>query len=70
LASRIKEKPKAFYTYIKRKRVARERVGPLKDRGGNLCVKPEEISELLNEYFALVFTKRRTWWMMSLGRVC
>jgi len=33
LASRIKENPKALYTYIKSKRVARERVGPLKDGG-------------------------------------
>jgi len=32
LASRIEENPKGFYTYIKSKRVARERVGPLKDR--------------------------------------
>ena len=38
LASRIKENPKAFYSYIKSKRAARERVGPLKDRGGNLCM--------------------------------
>ena len=31
LGSRIKVNPKAFYTYIKNKRV-----GPLEDRGGNL----------------------------------
>eukprot|EP00061_Rhincodon_typus_P001961 g16259.t1 len=30
--------------------------GPLKDREGNLCVKPEEMDEVLNEYFASVFT--------------
>ena len=66
MASRIKENPKAFYTYIKSKRVARERVGPLKDRGGNLCAEPEEMGKVLNEYF--VSPKRRTWWMMSLGK--
>ena len=59
LASRIKENPKVFYPYIKSKRVARERVGPLKDRGGNLCVEPEEMGEVLNEYFASVFTKEK-----------
>ena len=46
LASRIKENPKAFYTNIKSKRIARERVGPLKDKGGNLCVEPEEMGEV------------------------
>ena len=57
LASRIKENPQDFYPDIKSKRVARDRVGSLKDRGGNLCVEPEEMGEVLNEYFASVFTK-------------
>ena len=56
MASRIKENPKAF---TKSKRVARERVGPLKDKGGNLCVEPEEMGEVLKEYFASVFTKEK-----------
>ena len=59
MASRIKENPKAFYTYIKNKRVARERVGPLKDKGGNQCVEPKEMGEVLNEYFASVFIKEK-----------
>ena len=59
MASRIKENPKAFCTYIKSMRVARERVGPLKDKGGHLCVEPEEMDEVLNEYFASVFTKEK-----------
>ena len=45
--------------YVKSKRVARERVGPLNDSGGNLCMEPEEMDEILNEYFASVFTKER-----------
>jgi len=49
-ANRIKENSKAFYTYVKSKRVARERIGPLK--GGNPCMEPEEMGEILNEYFA------------------
>ena len=49
LAGRIKENPKAFYAYIRRKRVAKERVGPLKDSGGNLCVEPDEVKDLTHE---------------------
>ena len=49
LADRIKENPMAFYTYIRNTRVARERVGPLKDKGGKLCVEPKEVGEILNE---------------------
>ena len=70
MASRIKENPKAFYTYIKSKRVARERVGPLKGREGNLCVEPEEMGELLNEYFASEFTKVKDWVDDETGEEC
>ena len=59
LASSIKENPKAFYTCIKSKRVARGSVRPLKDKGRNLCVEREEMGEVLNEYFASVFTKEK-----------
>ena len=48
MANRIKENPKAFYSYVKSKRVARERVGPLKDSGGDLCMEPEEMGKILN----------------------
>ncbi|XP_048475016.1 probable G-protein coupled receptor 139 [Rhincodon typus] len=34
-----------------------ERVGPLKDKGGNLRIELKEFAELLNEYLDLVFTK-------------
>ncbi|XP_067869988.1 uncharacterized protein [Heterodontus francisci] len=56
LADNIKKNPKRFYKYIKSKRVARERVGPLTDQCGNLRVEPQEMGEVLNEYFASVFT--------------
>ncbi|MBB6725585.1 hypothetical protein [Proteus mirabilis] len=56
LANRVKENPKGFYKYIKDKRVTRERIGPLKDQQGGLCVEPQEMGEILNEYFASVFT--------------
>ncbi|XP_059504833.1 chitin synthase chs-1-like [Stegostoma tigrinum] len=59
VANTIKENPKAFYTYMKRKRGAGESFGPLNDKGGNLSVEPEEVGELLNEYFVIVFMKEK-----------
>eukprot|EP00061_Rhincodon_typus_P015388 g43029.t1 len=59
LANWIKENPKAFYTYAKSKRVTWERVGPFKDKEGNLCVEPDDVGEVLNEYFVSVFTKEK-----------
>eukprot|EP00061_Rhincodon_typus_P008006 g30223.t1 len=57
LANRIKENITAFNTFMKSKMVDRERVGPLKNKGGNLCAEPEEVGDVLNEYFVSVFTK-------------
>eukprot|EP00061_Rhincodon_typus_P008600 g31345.t1 len=45
--------------YTRNKRVVKERVGLLKDKGGNLCVELEELSEVLNEHFTMVFTKEK-----------
>eukprot|EP00061_Rhincodon_typus_P011433 g36429.t1 len=59
LASRVKENPKTFYRYIKNKRTTREKVGPRKDKGGNLYLEAENVGEILNEYFASVFTQEK-----------
>ena len=59
LANRNKGNPKAFYACKMSKRVARKRVGPLKDNGGKLYVEPKEVGENLNEYFVLVLTKEK-----------
>jgi len=58
LASQVKENPKAFETYIKNKKITRERIGPLKDKGRKLCLEAENVGEILNEYFASVFTEQ------------
>eukprot|EP00061_Rhincodon_typus_P018473 g47652.t1 len=44
--------PKGFYKYIKDKRVTKER------NGQEIClrVEPKEVGDILNEYFASVFT--------------
>ncbi|XP_072335049.1 multiple inositol polyphosphate phosphatase 1b isoform X1 [Scyliorhinus torazame] len=59
LAGRIKENPKAFYTYVRNMRMTRARVGPIKDSSGRLCIESEEIGEVLNKYFSSVFTNER-----------
>eukprot|EP00061_Rhincodon_typus_P009965 g33867.t1 len=59
LEIRVKENPKVFYRYIKNKRITREKVGPLKDKGGTLCLEAENVGEILNEYSALVFTQEK-----------
>ena len=57
LAGRIRENPN--YSYVRNKRVVREKIGPFRDKGGELCLEPKGIGEILNEYFASVFTKER-----------
>eukprot|EP00061_Rhincodon_typus_P014606 g41725.t1 len=59
LANKVKDNPKAFYAYNRRKRIAREKVEPLKDKGGKVYVEPQEVGEILNEYFVTVFTKKK-----------
>eukprot|EP00061_Rhincodon_typus_P000614 g12213.t1 len=59
LAGRIKENPKVLYAYVKNKRMAIVRVGPIRDSGGNFSMESEEVGEVLNEYFASVSTRER-----------
>eukprot|EP00061_Rhincodon_typus_P006131 g26439.t1 len=55
-SDKIKKNPKTFYTYVRNNRMARMRVGPIRDSGGTLCMESEEVGEVLNECFASVFT--------------
>ena len=57
LAERIKEQPKAFYSYVNSKRLTKDNVGPLEDANGNLIDSDEEMSCILNDYFSSVFTR-------------
>ena len=43
LAGKSRENPKIFCKYINGKRITRERIGPIRDKGGNLWVEPEDI---------------------------
>ncbi|XP_062923290.1 uncharacterized protein LOC134356332 [Mobula hypostoma] len=57
LAVKVKDNPKSFYRYIKSKRIVRDKIGPLEDQSGRLCAEPKEMGEILNRFFASVFTK-------------
>ncbi|XP_059826353.1 uncharacterized protein LOC132394340 [Hypanus sabinus] len=57
LAVKVKDNPKSFYRYIKSKRTVRDKIGPLEDQSGRLCMEPQEMGEILNGFFASVFTK-------------
>ncbi|RMB93973.1 hypothetical protein DUI87_29559 [Hirundo rustica rustica] len=56
LAKDIKDKKKSFYEYISSKRKIKENVGPLLNPMGVLVTEDTEKAELLNAFFASVFT--------------
>lgn len=43
--------------YIKNKWITSEKVGPLKEKEGNLCLESAGVDKVLNAYFASAFTK-------------
>ena len=56
LADRIKTEPKQFYAYVNSKTKTKDRIGPLLDSTGSLTNDNKVMSEILNKYFASVFT--------------
>ena len=59
LASNIKDNPKSFYAYVQSKQNCKSCVGPL--RYDNRDVDdPQKISNIINSYFASVFTAENT----------
>ncbi|PKU38262.1 rna-directed dna polymerase from mobile element jockey-like [Limosa lapponica baueri] len=54
----VKDNKKRFFQYINRKRKTRENVGPLMNEVGSLVVEDTEKAELLNAFFASVFTAK------------
>ncbi|GAB0208167.1 mitochondrial enolase superfamily member 1 [Grus japonensis] len=56
LARDVKGNKKSFYRYVNDKRKMRENVGPLRNEMGDLVTQDMEKAEVLNDFFASVFT--------------
>ncbi|GAB0187255.1 mitochondrial enolase superfamily member 1 [Grus japonensis] len=56
LARDVKDNKKSFYRYVSKKRRTRENVGPLRNETGDLVTQVMEKAEVLNDFFASVFT--------------
>ena len=57
VARNAKTNPKSFFSYINGCRVARTKVGPIKDENGDVIMDPKEQAERFNEHYASVFTR-------------
>ena len=56
MARDVKNNMKTFYRYIGQKRQAKASVPPLVNGKGDQALTDEEKAEVLNEFFALIFT--------------
>ncbi|GAB0182993.1 mitochondrial enolase superfamily member 1 [Grus japonensis] len=56
LARDVKDNKKSFYRHVSEKRRTRENVGPLWNEMGDLVTQDMEKAEVLNDFFASVFT--------------
>jgi len=57
LAKNIKKNPKSFYSYVRSKSKTKDKVGPLKDKSGQIVIDDEGMCTVLNEQFHSVFTQ-------------
>ena len=56
LARNVKANPKAFHSYVRSKQKAKDIVGPLVGNDGTIVSSSKDMADLLNNYFASVFT--------------
>lgn len=60
IASQSKTNPKKFFSFIRQKRVITSTIGPLTDEAGDSINDEREMSNILNNFFASVFTTEDT----------
>ncbi|CAM4533257.1 unnamed protein product [Lepidochelys olivacea] len=58
LARDVKSNKKGFFRYVNNKKKVKETVGPLLNEGGNLVTEDVEKANVLNAFFASVFTNK------------
>ncbi|CAM4699944.1 unnamed protein product, partial [Caretta caretta] len=58
LARDVKSNKKGFFRYVSNKKKVKESVGPLLNEGGNLVTEDVEKANVLNAFFASVFTNK------------
>ena len=59
LSENIKSDPKSFYAYVQSKSESKSKVRPLVNSLNMQVEDEEQICEILNDYFSLVFTSER-----------
>ncbi|CAM5079740.1 unnamed protein product [Natator depressus] len=67
LARDVKSNKKGFFRYVGNKKKAKESVGPLLNEGGNLVTEDVEKANVLNAFFASVFTNKDSSQTAALG---
>ncbi|CAM5143904.1 unnamed protein product [Eretmochelys imbricata] len=67
LARDVKSNKKGFFRYVSNKKKVKESVGPLLNEGGNLVTEDVEKANVLNAFFASVFTNKASSQTTALG---
>ncbi|CAM4553989.1 unnamed protein product [Caretta caretta] len=67
LARDVRSNKKGFFRYVGNKKKAKESVGPLLNEGGNLVTEDVEKANVLNAFFASVFTNKVSSQTAALG---
>ncbi|CAM4696941.1 unnamed protein product [Caretta caretta] len=67
LARDVKSNKKGFFRYVGNKKKAKESVGPLLNEGGNLVTEDVEKDNVLNAFFASIFTNKDSSQTAALG---